>query len=102
MYVQSRPKVWGRGEKSPPSFESMIEPIMIQEEGGAYYSHNVGMSQPSFSTFQRPLTYAIPIAITFASAAVEAQKVKAIKRGRAQVLLYVRFYEILSKIYILY
>ena len=61
---------------------------LVQEEGGAYYSHNVGMSQPSFTTFLRPLTYAIPIAITFASAAVEAQKVKAIKRGRARKCYY--------------
>ena len=46
------------------------------------------MSRPSFSPFQRPLTYAISIAITFASAAVEAQKVKAIKRGRARKCYY--------------
>ena len=89
MYVQSRRNVWGRGGKVSNKFWKLVWTYcIIQEEGGAYYSHNVGMSQPSFTTFLRPLTYAIPIAITFASAAVEAQKVKAIKRGRARKCYY--------------
>ena len=41
-----------------------------------------------FFNIPAPLKYAIPIAITFASAAVEAQKVKAIKRGRARKCYY--------------